>query len=382
MKIAIINSLYYPYKFGGAEVSVQLLAEGLAAKGHNVKVITLNDKLEITRYDLNGVSVISYPIKNEYWPFAKGEYSSIRKIKWHLRDYITNPIVRDIAAELKLYNPDVIHTNNLAGFSIGIWKIAKKLSCPLVHTTRDYYLFHPNSTLFKNGQNISSNDFFVKVYSWIKKRHSQKIDIMVGISNYISVFHQSNGFAKEAKHTYVYNPIERIMAERCQRERITIGFLGRLSSEKGFDVFTEYANLYKNDMDFVAAGQFSSSKETDKLRQKAKENNIRLEGYIPVRDFLSNVDVLLLPTKWNEPFGRVVAEAAVAGIPVYTNLTGGVKEIGEYFPWVQDISKFSLSNIKKTVSCVDTESVANPFSQDFLSQKYIEIYNEAIYKHV
>lgn len=32
MKIMILNSLYYPYKFGGAEVSVQLLAEELVKK--------------------------------------------------------------------------------------------------------------------------------------------------------------------------------------------------------------------------------------------------------------------------------------------------------------------------------------------------------------
>ncbi len=44
MKIIIVNSLYYPYKFGGAEVSVQLLAEGLVARGITVKVITLNNK--------------------------------------------------------------------------------------------------------------------------------------------------------------------------------------------------------------------------------------------------------------------------------------------------------------------------------------------------
>ncbi|HBY4118693.1 glycosyltransferase [Klebsiella quasipneumoniae] len=380
MKIAIINSLYYPYKFGGAEVSVQLLAEGFAAQGHSVKVITLNDNGQINRYELNGVSVISYPIKNEYWPFAKKKYSSIKKLKWHLKDYITNPIVHDISAELEIYKPDIIHTNNLAGFSIGIWGIARKLCCPLVHTTRDYYLFHPNSTLFKNGRNMSSDDVFVKFYSWAKKKASQKIDVMVGISCYISQLHKLNGFAEKAKHTYVYNPIEKIPLEKCKHDRVTIGFLGRLTSEKGFDVFVEYANKYKAEMNFVAAGQFSSSNESDKLRTKAIENNVKLQGYVPVKDFLSSVDVLLLPTKWNEPFGRAVAEAAVAGVPVYTNLTGGVKEIGEHFSWVQDITEFNLSNIKKILSCVDTKLIENPFRQDVLSQKYLEIYNEAIYK--
>ncbi|HCC6428424.1 TPA: group 1 glycosyl transferase, partial [Klebsiella pneumoniae] len=63
MKIIIVNSLYYPYKFGGAEVSVQLLAEGLVARGITVKVITLNNKKEIERFNHNGVEVVSFPLR-------------------------------------------------------------------------------------------------------------------------------------------------------------------------------------------------------------------------------------------------------------------------------------------------------------------------------
>ncbi len=44
MKIMIFNSLYYPYRVGGAEISVQLLAEELVRIGHDVKVITLHEK--------------------------------------------------------------------------------------------------------------------------------------------------------------------------------------------------------------------------------------------------------------------------------------------------------------------------------------------------
>jgi len=39
VKIAIINTLYYPNVVGGAERSVQFLAEGLVKKGHEVVVI-------------------------------------------------------------------------------------------------------------------------------------------------------------------------------------------------------------------------------------------------------------------------------------------------------------------------------------------------------
>jgi hypothetical protein len=39
LKILIFNTLYYPNIVGGAEKSVQLLAEGLIKKGHEVVII-------------------------------------------------------------------------------------------------------------------------------------------------------------------------------------------------------------------------------------------------------------------------------------------------------------------------------------------------------
>jgi glycogen synthase len=49
-------------------------------------------------------------------------------------------------------------------------------------------------------------------------------------------------------------------------------------------------------------------------------------GFIKVEDFMASIDVVVLPNKWNEPFGRAVAESANAGKVVYTTLTGGVAE--------------------------------------------------------
>jgi glycosyltransferase involved in cell wall biosynthesis len=90
--------------------------------------------------------------------------------------------------------------------------------------------------------------------------------------------------------------------------------LGRLTTEKGFDVFIEYAVKYKNNFNFIAAGDFASTDDSDVLRKDAINCGIVLKGFIPIDELFSEVDVLLLPTKWNEPFGRVVAEAAVSGI--------------------------------------------------------------------
>jgi glycosyltransferase involved in cell wall biosynthesis len=60
----------------------------------------------------------------------------------------------------------------------------------------------------------------------------------------------------------------------------------------------------------------------------------------------------LLPIKWNEPFGRVVVESALAYKPVYTNYVGGITEISSFFPWVKDIHSFDEQELKSTISSV------------------------------
>jgi multimeric flavodoxin WrbA len=44
MKIMVLSALYPPNSPGGAEKSVALIAEGLAARGHDVSAVTLHDE--------------------------------------------------------------------------------------------------------------------------------------------------------------------------------------------------------------------------------------------------------------------------------------------------------------------------------------------------
>ena len=56
MKILIFNTLYSPNFQGGAEKSVQILAESLAKWGIQVEVCTTSDRNEIKK--LNGEKLI------------------------------------------------------------------------------------------------------------------------------------------------------------------------------------------------------------------------------------------------------------------------------------------------------------------------------------
>jgi glycosyltransferase involved in cell wall biosynthesis len=55
--------------------------------------------------------------------------------------------------------------------------------------------------------------------------------------------------------------------------------------------------------------------------------NIRLVAWAPPQRFLSMTRVMLVPSRWPEPFGRIAVEAMGSGIPTLVSATGGLSEI-------------------------------------------------------
>lgn len=376
MKIVLINTLYAPYKIGGAEVSVQMLAESLQSAGHQVRVFCLHEDDKIKHDSLNGVSIVYFPLKNLYWPFQKQVAGKLQKVAWHLLDSYNPFMARRVRAELRDFSPDVVHTNNLSGFSVAVWRVAKKLGARVVHTTRDYYLFHPNGTLFKQGQNMDVKSRAVTITSYFKKKASQHVDAFVGISKYISVLHQENGFACHAQHTYIYNPVAAIAFAPTTSEKVRIGFVGRLTEDKGFDEFCLLAKQGAQDpqVDFYAAGRFNNDASGERMKELAVEAGVKLLGFIKIEEFMAQIDAVVLPTRWNEPFGRAVAESAISGKVVYTSFSGGVTEIAAFYDNIFELKDFSVSGVVKAIRENNNKLQSSFFESGKIASSYESVY--------
>ena len=139
--------MYPPEIVGGAEVSVALLAEALAQRGHQVVVVCLHRERGFVVGERDGVRVYRVLIDNFYWPFENNRRRSVlRKLAWHLRDTWNQKAAHRFADILDEENPDVVHTNNLSGFSVSVWREARQRGIRIVHTLRDYSLLCKRST--------------------------------------------------------------------------------------------------------------------------------------------------------------------------------------------------------------------------------------------
>lgn len=89
------------------------------------------------------------------------------------------------------------------------------------------------------------------------------------------------------------------------------------SARKGEGVFLSLANNHP-DLDFV---YFSQN------QKKYTSKNIHYAGWFSDRDKLfTQIDILIAPSAWTEPFGRVSVEAVRSGIPVLVSNIGGLPE--------------------------------------------------------
>lgn len=90
-------------------------------------------------------------------------------------------------------------------------------------------------------------------------------------------------------------------------ETLRVGCIARLSEEKGVDVLVE-AIGNTDDVTLLIAGK------GDQYIQQSK--NVTIKAEVPdVNDVYKNIDVLVLPSRKEDPFGLVVAEAMLRTIP-------------------------------------------------------------------
>ena len=63
------------------------------------------------------------------------------------------------------------------------------------------------------------------------------------------------------------------------------------------------------------------------LRELAQGLPITFAGHVNPQAFLSGIDVLVVPSIWDEPFGLTALEAYAQGVPVIGSTRGAIREL-------------------------------------------------------
>jgi glycosyltransferase involved in cell wall biosynthesis len=91
---------------------------------------------------------------------------------------------------------------------------------------------------------------------------------------------------------------------------------------KGAGIFLELCRRFPDER-FLLAGSVHPQLQP----RCATEPNLTLATALDTRDLLARSRLVLVPSQWEEPFGRIAVEAMANDIPVLASWTGGLREI-------------------------------------------------------
>lgn len=396
MKIVMINTLYAPYRVGGAERSTQFLAEGLSEAGHEVVVACTKPNPGTRTETVGSVRVKYIGLKNVYWQFREEEKRGWLKPVWHALDSF-NPLMQDeVENLLSEEDPEVVHTHNLSGFSVSAWRAARRVSVPVVHTIRDYRLLCPRN-MYRNSENCHSQCMRCRPFAAPRRWLSRDLRAVVGISQFVLQRHREHGYFEGVDLETVIHNAFRIQEERGPEPQATdtggplqIGFLGRVSEMKGIEHLLEVVSRFDPESVGLRVGGRGSKDYVRKLRRAYDGRQIEFCGFVDSARFLPELDVLVVPSVWHEPFGRVVIEAYAHGIPVVAARRGGLPEIvvngetGWTFDPSDDEALYerirSLRDDPELLSGLSARvrETARCFSLDRHVKAYVQVYEKAV----
>lgn len=163
------------------------------------------------------------------------------------------------------------------------------------------------------------------------------------VSNHLKNYFLSRyPFIPNKKAYVLYNAVDYSeQVPKQTKEKMRLLFCSRWVEYKGFFILLDALRLLGKKRDdyevYIAGGIHSINKSNDnvlyeeKIRNKIdKIKNVKVIGYVPhdeLKELFNKIDILLFPSLWDEPFGLVPAEAAIASSPTIAFSVGALPEV-------------------------------------------------------
>ena len=317
-RLLLVNAQGADEFTGGAERYVAQLADGFRARGFGIEILSAFPS------DARGRHVTV--VHDSDW-----RTSSVRRVRNHFGDVLSVPS-RKLDEIVRRAKPDLMHTNNLPGFSTAIWAVARRHGIPVVHTLHDYHLLCPRVTLLRpDGTPCKPHPLLCGIRTKRLARWAGAVSHVVSVSKHVLDRH-AHLFPNASFHTIrlLVAPPKRTFHPPGDRPG-TLGYLGSLERTKGIDLLLAAAPaLARLGCNLRIAGNGRLQAEVEAAA--ATQQNVFYAGPVSGNDkdeFIEGCDVGVVPSVWEEPGApsMTVLEWLSAGRPVLVSPRGGAAEV-------------------------------------------------------
>ena len=321
----------YDHGSGGAEASAQGLARYLAQRGHRVDVLQRGESE--TAYDDGPVRVYTRPLPAggplESRQRRAAEWSRIwrERLDQRLRERGADLIVTH--AQLVPASVDAARAHDIP---VAAFVRAYRPFCPMQFKNRDPLRECTGGCLECLPWYRRVRAAALRRELEVQQRALKGATAVFANSRYVQdVIRKFLGIDAEV----VYPAVDLSGAEEARREEQGDAVLFvKPQLVKGFPIFLEVARRMP-DTRFRVAGKASARVQ----RRLGALANVEMLGWVRNMDrAYARARVLMGPSIWPEPFGRVFVEAAAHGVPAVASARGGIPEaVGDGGILVDDI---------------------------------------------
>jgi len=336
MRVALIAPPFLPVppkKYGGTELFIAQLAEGLQAKGVDVVVYTISESTV-------GVETRWY-YKDAQWPIQGEVYDNLKDMNhasWAIRD----------AGE----DCDIIHLHNV----------------PALMFTR-YLKSHFVYTLHHVHEEQLS-----EVYA-----HFPEVE-------YVTISDFQRRREKMERIRTIHHGVDMRLYRFREKKQEYLSFLGRIAPIKGTHLAIEVAK--KAGIPLKIGGEVQPLYK-DYFEAEVKPHIdgkfIEFVGEVDLaakNELLGNSMAMLFPIQWNEPFGLVMIESMACGTPVLALSGGSVEEVvrdgisGFVCNSVDDMANRAMQSLPKIKPQTVRDYCSQYFSLERMVADYLTLYQE------
>ena len=294
--------------------------ENYTQKGAGAVALWISDFIRDSVYKKNTYIVGSTNNKN----YLTKNYLNINidninsKLNSTTKEY-SNKIINKI----KNLNFDIIEIHNRP---IMVKEFFKKINSKII------LYFHNDPTTMKGAKSIEERMYLLKtvdkiifISEWVKKRFFNDLPKL-----------------SDNKTQIIYHSIDPIKKNIKKNKQII--FVGKLNESKGYDLYCKSMFKVLNENKDWKAYSIGEEKRFQNFPTHKKHLNLGQISHNKVLDCLSKSEIAVIPSRWEEPFGRTALEASSRGCATIISNKGGLTETTDYAIKLKKLNVKSIEN--------------------------------------
>jgi len=240
----------------------------------------------------------------------------------------TNEYSLKLIREINIKNYDLIEIHNRP---LTLFSLVKKIN------TNYIFYFHNDPLSMKGSKKISERldilrmtEKVVFVSEWVRKRFF--LDLDKKLITKTEVIYPSVNFQRY-----------------CKKEKI-ITFVGRLNYSKGYDIFGKSIVKILDEFSNWKALSIGDEDRRNIYIKHIRHKELGFLNHKKTLNILNKSEIAVVPSRWDEPFGRTSLEASSRGCATIISNKGGLIETTDHAVILHKIDELNLyQNLKKLI---------------------------------